>query len=236
MLRWLGLPAGMEPQILCSVVVGLVAAVVRAPDQGGRADHRHPSGDRALLHDHPRGGPTRVAGLGAWRDAARMGSRVFVLDMGQPVRIADLARQMTGSPACNPSATLPSTSPDCVRARSCSRSCSMARSSSRRRRCHGSMSARPGCPDLAALVGTLTGLETACAEGRIEEGRRTLSDLVPDYVSPPPALCGRRPGASRANSSHSGVPARPDGQKGRSGRRARASNVSDGGLFCLCFN
>lgn len=58
------------------------------------------------------------------------GGDVFVLDMGAPVKILDLAEKMIHlgpDSGCVPSATLrvisPSSSPACARARSCTRSC-----------------------------------------------------------------------------------------------------------------
>ena len=59
------------------------------PDRERRPGHGHAPGDDALLHDDPRGGVARV-------QAGAIGGRgeVFVLDMGEPVRILDLAKQM----------------------------------------------------------------------------------------------------------------------------------------------
>jgi FlaA1/EpsC-like NDP-sugar epimerase len=68
---------------------GLGGAAVPQADPRRRAGHRHPPRHDPLLHDHPRGGATRHPGR---RDG--QGGDVFVLDMGEPVRIADLARSM----------------------------------------------------------------------------------------------------------------------------------------------
>ena len=61
--------------------------------------------------------------------AMAKGGDVFVLDMGDPVKILDLATRMIElSGLCvknetNPMATSRSRSPACVRAKSCSKSC-----------------------------------------------------------------------------------------------------------------
>ena len=47
------------------------------------------------------------------------GGEVFLLDMGEPVRIVDLARQLIRSPGCARARTSRSCSPACGRARSC---------------------------------------------------------------------------------------------------------------------
>ena len=53
------------------------------------ARHGHRPGDDAFLHDDPRGSCPGAPGRGRW--AAR---GAFALDMGEPVKILDLARQM----------------------------------------------------------------------------------------------------------------------------------------------
>ncbi len=59
------------------------------PDRRRRPRHRHAPRRRALLHDHPRGRPARAAGV-------RLGSggELFMLDMGEPVKIVDLAQDL----------------------------------------------------------------------------------------------------------------------------------------------
>ena len=67
-----------------SVLTALSAQVAA----GGPVTVTHPGGD-PVLHDRGRGGPARPAG--GRRSAAD--GEVLVLDMGEPVRIADIARQ-----------------------------------------------------------------------------------------------------------------------------------------------
>ncbi len=45
-------------------------AAVQTPDLTRRPDHDHPPGDAALLHDHPRGGPSGPAGSRDWARGA----------------------------------------------------------------------------------------------------------------------------------------------------------------------
>ena len=56
----------------------------------GRAADDHAPRDDPLLHDHPRGGLARSSTRPRWAQAGDL----FVLDMGEPVRIVDLARDL----------------------------------------------------------------------------------------------------------------------------------------------
>ena len=58
-------------------------------DRSGWTGNRHPSRHDALLHDHP-----RSAQLVLQAGAIGRGGEIFVLDMGEPVKIVDLAIQM----------------------------------------------------------------------------------------------------------------------------------------------
>ena len=69
---------------------GSVVPIFREQIAARRADHGHPPGHDALLHDDPGGG---AAGAPRRRHR-RDGGEIFVLDMGEPVKIVDLARDM----------------------------------------------------------------------------------------------------------------------------------------------
>ena len=78
-------------------------------ERGGPVTITHPD-MQPLLHDHPRGGPP-----GAQAGGLARGGELFVLNMGEPVRIVDLAQDLirlsglraggrcrSSSPACGP--------------------------------------------------------------------------------------------------------------------------------------
>ena len=89
-----------------------------APDRAGRAGHGHAPGDDALLHDDPRGG--RAGRSRPARSAAA--AQVFVLDMGEPVRIVDLAHNMIRLSGKEPEREIQISSSASRPARSCTRS------------------------------------------------------------------------------------------------------------------
>ena len=68
---------------------GSVVPIFRRQIAAGRPGHGHRREHDALLHDDPRGGAADHP-LGR---ARRRGGEVFVLEMGEPVKIVDLARQ-----------------------------------------------------------------------------------------------------------------------------------------------
>ena len=72
---------------MCSVHKGRLYLFRRQIAAGGRSPH--PPGDHPLFHDYPRGGH-----VGAAVSLLAQGGDVFLLDMGEPVRIKALAEQM----------------------------------------------------------------------------------------------------------------------------------------------
>ncbi len=67
---------------------GSVIPLFRNQIRKGRAGHRHPSQDHPFFMTSPRPPSGHQAG------ALGEGGDVFVLDMGEPVRIVELAEQM----------------------------------------------------------------------------------------------------------------------------------------------
>ncbi len=89
-------------------------------DRARRPGHGDAPGDDPLLHDDPGGGLARSCR----RARSAAAAQVFVLDMGEPVAILDLAREH--DPALRPRAEpghRRSSSSARARARSCTRSC-----------------------------------------------------------------------------------------------------------------
>ncbi len=71
---------------------GSVVPLFERPDRPWRPGHRHPPGDGALLHDRAGGRQPGAAGRRPADKPASATASVYVLDMGEPVRIDHLAR------------------------------------------------------------------------------------------------------------------------------------------------
>ena len=75
-------------------LVGLGRADLPPPDRRRRPGDRHRPAHEAVLHDDPGGGPADHPGRLAQREWHRDCGELFVLEMGDPVRIVELAETM----------------------------------------------------------------------------------------------------------------------------------------------
>jgi len=82
-----------------------------------RASHRHASGHEAIFHDDP-----EASQLVMQAGAIGKGGEIFVLDMGEPVKILDLALQMIRRSGLKAEKTSRFTTPAFVPVRSCTKS------------------------------------------------------------------------------------------------------------------
>ena len=94
--------------------------------------------------------------------AMGQGGEIFVLDMGEPVRIVDLAHDMIRLPACASATTSKSNSSACGPARSCTKSCTTTAKLRQPTPHPKIMVAESHRLELAAVRGRLIALAQAC--------------------------------------------------------------------------
>ena len=182
-----------------------------APDRHGRAADPHPSRDDALLHDDS-GSVQLVVQAGA------MGrGRVFVLDMGEPVRILELARRSIRLSGREPDRDIAIEVVGARRARRCTRSSGRWTTTSRRagtRRSWSSTVRRSIRPGSCAADGA-----GAARRGRRDARARRPSRRDRTGAAPPR---GRRGGRRDDRDTHLRarltLATRPGSAGGRAGR------------------
>jgi FlaA1/EpsC-like NDP-sugar epimerase len=137
-----------------------------------------------------------------------LGGEIFVMDMGEPVKIVDLARDMIRLSELSES-EIRIVYTGCARARSSSRSCSPTTSTRAPRRTRSCASPRRARSTRTGSPGCSSGCARASASGRFG-GARDLKRWVPEYQSQvrprltavPPVRARRRlspiPAASRS--------------------------------------
>lgn len=134
--------------------------------------------------------------------------RIFVLDMGQPVKIADLARQMIRLAGLRPGQDIDIVYTGLRPGEKLYEEMFAATEPPERTSVEGVLVASPRAVDLAILRRSLDELEATATAGDVPRLRNLLAHIVPDYhqsaEAPLPIPLNPRPGSSPA--PHNGTP------------------------------
>jgi len=121
----------------------------------------------------------QAAALGTAADAYR--GRIFVLDMGKPVRIVDVARQMIRLAGLRPDEDIPIVFTGARPGEKLFEEIFHGAERPLPTECEGVLIADPRHQDHARVAALMDALEAACREGDTDRALARLRDLVPEY-------------------------------------------------------